>query len=150
MTVMKLAVSKVLVGIDGSDHSFRAAQYALEISKKYLAKLIAMTVTYMPAKSRVSQQEAIEVGAGLSEMDKAKTWFESFTQSARQNKIDLKTELVNSQRPVDYVILEYAEKEGIDLIVIGTRGRSGLSKIVLGSVASGIVTYSHSPVLVVK
>jgi nucleotide-binding universal stress UspA family protein len=150
MTVMKLAVSKVLAGIDGSDHSFRAAQYALEISKKYVAKLIAMTVTYMPAKSRMSQQEAIEVGAGLSEMDKAKTWFESFTQSARENKIDLKTELVNSQRPVDYVILEYAEKEGIDLIVIGTRGRSGLSKIVLGSVASGIVTYSHSPVLVVK
>lgn len=147
---MKLAVSKVLVGIDGSDHSFRAAQYALEISKKYVAKLIAMTVTYMPAKSRVSQQEQIEVGAGLSEMDKAKRWFESFTQSARQNKIDLKTELVNSQRPVDYVILEYAEKEGVDLIVIGTRGRSGLSKIVLGSVASGIVTYSHSPVLVVK
>jgi nucleotide-binding universal stress UspA family protein len=147
---MKLAVSKVLVGIDGSDHSFRAAQYALEISKKYVAKLIAVTVTYMPAKSRMSQQEAIEVGAGLSEMDKAKTWFESFTQSARENKIDLKTELVNSQRPVDYVILEYAEKEGIDLIVIGTRGRSGLSKIVLGSVASGIVTYSHSPVLVVK
>lgn len=147
---MKLAVSKVLVGIDGSDHSFRAAQYALEISKKYVAKLIAVTVTYMPAKSRMSQQEAIEVGAGLSEMDKAKTWFESFTQSARENKIDLKTELVNSQRPVDYVILEYAEKEGIDLIVIGTRGRSGLSKIVLGSVASRIVTYSHIPVLVVK
>jgi nucleotide-binding universal stress UspA family protein len=147
---MKLAVSKVLVGIDGSDHSFRAAQYALEISKKYVAKLIAVTVTYVPAKSRMSQQEAIEVGAGLSEMDKAKTWFESFTQSAKENKIDLKTELVNSQRPVDYVILEYAEREGIDLIVIGTRGRSGLSKIVLGSVASGIVTYSHSPVLVVK
>ena len=147
---MKLAVSKVLVGIDGSDHSFRAAQYALEISKKYVAKLIAVTVTYMPAKSRMSQQEAIEVGAGLSEMDKAKLWFESFTQSARENKIDLKTELVNSQRPVDYVILEYAEKEGIDLIVIGTRGRSGLSKIVLGSVASRIVTYSHFPVLVVK
>jgi len=147
---MKLAVSKVLVGIDGSDHSFRAAQYALEISKKYVAKLIAVTVTYMPAKSRMSQQEAIEVGAGLSEMDKAKTWVESFTQSVRENKIDLKTELVNSQRPVDYVILEYAEKEGIDLIVIGTRGRSGLSKIVLGSVASRIVTYSHFPVLVVK
>jgi len=147
---MKLAVSKVLVGIDGSDHSFRAAQYALEISKKYVAKLIAVTVTYMPAKSRMSQQEAIEVGAGLSEMDKAKTWFESFTQSARENKIDLKTELVNSRRPVDYVILEYAEKEGIDLIVIGTRGRSGLSKIVLGIVASRILPYSHFPILVVK
>ena len=104
----------------------------------------------MPAKSSVSQQEAIEVSAGLSEMDKARAWFESFTEEARQNRIELKTELVNSQRPVDYVMLEYAEKEGIDLIVIGTRGRTGLSKLVLGSVASGIVSYSHSPVLVVK
>ena len=147
---MKRRVSKVLVGIDGSSHSFRAAEYAMEISKKYMAKLFAVTVTYVPTKSRVSQQEIIEVGAGLSEMNKAKTWFESFTQRAIQNKIDLKTELVNSQRPVDYVILEYAEKENIDLIVIGTRGRTGLSKIMLGSVASGIVTYSHSPILVVK
>jgi nucleotide-binding universal stress UspA family protein len=147
---MKGGVSKVLVGIDGSNHSLRAAEYAMEISIKYMAKLIAVTVAYLPAKSRVSQLEAIEVGAGLSEMEKAKTWFESFTQRARQNKIELRTELVNSQRPVDYVILEYAEKEGIDLIVIGTRGRTGLSKIVLGSVASGIISYSHSPVLVVK
>jgi nucleotide-binding universal stress UspA family protein len=147
---MKGGISKVLVGIDGSNHSLRAAEYAMEISIKYMAKLIAVTVAYLPAKSRLSQLEAIEVGAGLSEMEKAKTWFESFTQRARQNKIELRTELVNSQRPVDYVILEYAEKEGIDLIVIGTRGRTGLSKIVLGSVASGIISYSHSPVLVVK
>jgi nucleotide-binding universal stress UspA family protein len=148
--VLKGRVSRVLVGIDGSIHSFRAAEYALNISKKFRAKLFAITVTYNPANSRLSQQEAIEVEAGLSEMDRARTWFESFTQKARQNKIELRTELISSQRPVDYVILEYAEKEGIDLIVVGTRGTAGLSKIVLGSVASGIVTYSIPPVLVVK
>jgi nucleotide-binding universal stress UspA family protein len=140
----------VLVGVDGSIHSFRAAEYAMSISRKYLAKLTVVIVVYMPSNSHLSQQEAVEVEAGLSEMDEAKTWFESFTQRARQNGIELKTELLNSQRPIDYVILEYAEKEDIDLIVIGTRGRSGLSKLVLGSVASGIVTYSNAPVLVVK
>lgn len=148
--VLKGRVSRVLVGIDGSIHSFRAAECALNISKKFRAKLFAITVTYNPANSQLSQQEAIEVEAGLPEMDRARTWFESFTQDARQNKIDLRTELVSSQRPVDYVMLEYAEKEAIDLIVIGTRGKTGLSKIVLGSVASGIVTYSIPPVLVVK
>ena len=48
------------------------------------------------------------------------------------------------------MILEYVEKEDIALIVIGTRGRTGLGKLLLGSVASGVVTYSHCPVLVVK
>jgi nucleotide-binding universal stress UspA family protein len=60
---MKGGISRVLVGIDGSNHSLRAAEYAMEISIKYMAKLIAVTVAYLPAKSRISQQEAIEVGA---------------------------------------------------------------------------------------
>ena len=122
----------------------------MSISRKCLAKLIVVTVTYLSANSHLSQREAIEVEAGLSRMEVAKTWFESFTQRARQNGIDLKTELLDSQRPIDYVILEYAEKEGIDLIVIGTRGKSKLSKLMLGSIASGIVNYSNAPVLVVK
>jgi nucleotide-binding universal stress UspA family protein len=56
-------------------------------------------------------------------MEEAKTRFESFTQRARQDKIELKTELVSSQGPVNHVILEYAKKEGIDLVVINTRVR---------------------------
>ena len=62
----------------------------------------------------------------------------------------LKTELISSHRPVDYVILEYGEKNNIDLIVVGTRGRSGFKKLLLGTVASHVITYAHCPVLVVK
>ena len=47
-------------------------------------------------------------------------------------------------------ILKYAEDEEIDLIVVGTRGRTGIKKMLLGSVASGVVTYAHCPVIVVK
>ena len=47
-------------------------------------------------------------------------------------------------------IVDYAEENNIDLIVIGTRGRSGFKKLLLGSVASHVVTYAHCPVLVVK
>jgi nucleotide-binding universal stress UspA family protein len=47
-------------------------------------------------------------------------------------------------------IVEYAERENIDLIVIGSRGLTGFRKLLLGSVASGVVTYAHCPVLVVK
>ena len=47
-------------------------------------------------------------------------------------------------------IVNYADNEKANLIVIGTRGRSILKKLMLGSVASDVVTYAHCPVLVVK
>jgi len=47
-------------------------------------------------------------------------------------------------------IVEYAERENIDLLVIGSRGLTGFKKLLVGSVASGVVTYAHCPVLVVK
>jgi len=43
-----------------------------------------------------------------------------------------------------------AEKNNIDIIVIGTRGRSGFKRLLLGSVASHVVTYVHRPVFVAK
>jgi nucleotide-binding universal stress UspA family protein len=47
-------------------------------------------------------------------------------------------------------MLDYAEEQNINLIVVGTRGHSGIKKMLLGSIASGLVTYATCPVLVVK
>ena len=47
-------------------------------------------------------------------------------------------------------ILQYADKDGADLIVIGTRGITGFKRMVVGSVASGVVTYAHYPVLIMR
>ena len=64
--------------------------------------------------------------------------------------IELKTEVVVSSTSVIAAIVDYAEHENVDLIVIGSRGRSGFKKLLLGSTASGVVTYATCPVLVVK
>lgn len=151
MSALDSKFSKIIVAIDGSEHSLKAAEYALGVAQSFGAQLNAVTVTYVPKSYHVKQEDVLaESRAKSHSMNDAKTWFDKFNQDAKEKNIQLKTELINSQRPVDYVLLEYAEKENIDLIVVGTRGRSGFKKLLLGSVASGVVTYAHCPVLVVK
>jgi nucleotide-binding universal stress UspA family protein len=128
---------KIMVAIDGSEHSLNAAEYALGVAISFGAKLCAVTVTYVPESYHVKQEDVLAESREKSDsVNDAKTWFKKFNQDAKENNIQLKT--------------EYAEKENIDLIVVGTRGMSGFKKILLGSIASGVVTYAHCPVLVVK
>lgn len=64
--------------------------------------------------------------------------------------INLSSDVILSNKSVVAEIVDYAENNNIDLLVIGTRGRSGVRRLLLGSVASGVVTYAHCPVLVIK
>ena len=138
---------KIMVAIDGSEHSLKAAEYALEIAKSFNSQLFAITVTSVPESYRLRQEDILEES---KEMADSRAWLENFSHKAKIDNIELKTELNNSHRPVDYVILEYAEEKSIDLIVVGTRGRSGFKKLLLGSVASSVVNYAHCPVMIVK
>jgi nucleotide-binding universal stress UspA family protein len=139
--------SKIMVAIDGSEHSLKAAEYALEVSKSFNSKLFAVTVTSIPESYHLRQEDVL---GESREMADGRAWLEKFSHEAKTDNIELKTELINSHRPVDYVILEYAEEKNIDLIVVGTRGRSGFKRLLLGSVASSVVSYAHCPVMVVK
>ena len=58
--------------------------------------------------------------------------------------------MVESPVSEEVTIANYTDKENVDLIVVDTRGKSGLKKLLLGSVAYGVVTYAAKPVLVVK
>jgi nucleotide-binding universal stress UspA family protein len=136
-----------MVAVDGSEHSLKAAENALEVAKSFNAQLFAITVTSVPQSYHLRQEDVLEES---SEMNDSKAWLEKFSREAKTDNIELKTELINSHRPVDYVILEYAEENNIDLIVVGTRGRSGFKRLLLGSIASSVVTYAHCPVMVVK
>ena len=72
-----------------------------------------------------------------------------YSSGGINKKIDLKFEIIVSTSIVGSII-DYAEKENVDLIVVGTRGRSSIKKLLLGSTALGLVTYASCPVTVVK
>ena len=80
----------------------------------------------------------------------AQKWFAEISRNAEQRKVHVKTDVIEFPMSVVATIVEYAVSEKADVIVIGTRGRSGISKMLLGSVASGVVTYAPCPVVVVK
>jgi nucleotide-binding universal stress UspA family protein len=71
-------------------------------------------------------------------------------ENTKITTIHLKTEVIVSPISVVGSIVEYSERKNIDLIVMGTRGRSGFKRLLLGSTASGVLTYAHCPVLIVK
>ena len=80
----------------------------------------------------------------------AQKCFAEIVKNAEQRNVRVKTDVIDSPLQVVAAIVNYSDHEKADLIVIGTRGRSGIGKMLLGSVASGVVTYAPCPVVVVK
>ena len=148
---------KILIAIDGSEQSIKAVNYAIDtaIPQKSNVQVIAITVIEL-AKINLSTFIAAPT-YGLEELEEkkkqAKQWI-SETEKLFKDKsenIEFKSDILeNPTLKVSSLIIDYAEREKVDLIVVGNRGRHGFKRLLLGSVASDIVTYSHCPVLVVK
>ena len=82
----------------------------------------------------------------------ARDWFNRIEDmiKVKNSNIKVSTKVILTGIAVYGEIIQYADQENIDLIVIGTRCRSGVKKLLLGSTASGVVTYAECPVLVTK
>ena len=146
-----MSIRKILVAVDGSNPSFNAADYAIDLAKSDDSELIVLFIV-SPVPS--SQFEYANIGRMKEietiEMEKAQQEVDKVRQKAIEKKVSVKTAVLLKYTGVVKEIVEYAEQMKIDMIVIGSRGMTGFKKILLGSVASGVVTYSHCPVLVVK
>lgn len=66
------------------------------------------------------------------------------------SNIQLQTEVVVTATSIVSAIVEYAKNKNVDLVVTGTRGRSKFKKLLLGSIASGVIAEATCPVMVVK
>lgn len=151
MSEGKEKFSKILVAIDGSEASMDAADYAIQMAREYNSELIALHVILSdltifgpnpPRHINELKQEAQKYLDKIREKS-------NLDSNNSDKKIPLRTELIASASAVGGIV-GFAEKENTSLIVIGTRGRSGFKKLLLGSVAAGVVTYAHCPVMVIK
>ena len=142
----KAIISRILVAIDGSAASMDAADYATSISKKYNAELYALHVV----RADVDLFGPHETSEFMTRMrNEGEKYLNKVKIIANEKNTQIKTEIISSIN-IAGGILAFAEENNIDLIVIGTRGRSGFKRLLLGSVASHVVTYAHCPVFVSK
>lgn len=148
---------KILITVDGSPQSMNAADYAINIAKKYNSELVALHVLY----SKIGFAFYSETVTGLitpssikelvdQGKEEAKKWFEKIQEKCDAANLQVKTEAVITAISIVEAIVSYSEKEGVDVIFVGSRGRSAFKKLLLGSTASGIMTYAHCPVMIIK
>jgi nucleotide-binding universal stress UspA family protein len=159
--------SKILVAIDGSEMSMKAAVYAIDIANRKGKEtenvhLIGLTVidltklsySFFATASGYYGAEQLEEKRKEAQqsLDKVEKLAVKENNTNNDNKIQFKSEIIEDpiSRVGSAIVVDYAERENIDLIVVGTKGRTGFKKMLLGSVASDVVTYAHCPVMVVK
>jgi nucleotide-binding universal stress UspA family protein len=143
--------SKILVAIDGSDSSMNAADYAISLAKNNNeAEVFVINVIDLPPIFKMLPSDTRKQLIRIGRQD-ASQMFGNVAEMAKGHGMKINTEMVetSSVSAADEII-RYAKEKGIDLIVVGTKGRSGMSKALLGSVASKVVTYSPCSVLVVR
>ena len=149
-------ITKILVTIDGSDIALRAAMTAIQLAEKYGAELVILYVIDSKIRYETVGDDAFPRYLGSLKqvvdvaIEKGQKLVDEVKQKVSDNKTTVRTEVLLGVSSVVKEIVEYAEKHKIDLIVVGTRGITGIKKVLLGSTASGVVTYSQCPVMVIK
>ena len=137
-----------------------AADYAISIACKNNSQLIALHVLFSELEYAYSHHvlRFVTPTKTNSEIEDARTktnqWFKNLENKINKkdssNEDFLKTDFLVTDKSIPHAIVKYAEDHDIDLTVVGIQGRSGLTRMVLGSVASSVVTYSSCPVLIIR
>jgi nucleotide-binding universal stress UspA family protein len=135
-----------LVPVDFSRGSEKALDYALKVARKQDAKVISLHV--IPAELIYPQTGAGFDLYGLMERD-AK---QNFQQLIKRKHLDAKNSTLMLARGTDFpaIIVRQAKKVGAAMIIMGSHGRTGVSRFLLGSVAERTLRYATCPVLIVK
>ncbi|MCB0167774.1 MAG: universal stress protein [Anaerolineae bacterium] len=136
---------EIIVAIDGSDHSHKALDYAKGLAEQYGATL--RLVHAFPHTSDLLGYDDYELLVARRE-SAGQTLLDQARRQLGEASFPVKEELL--EEPAAEAILTVAGIRHADLIVMGTRGRSSLEGLLLGSVSQKVVHHAECPVMVVR
>jgi len=148
-------IENILVPVDGSELSVKAAKYAIKVALCEKARVICVHV--IPAPEDISEFEGkpfYSLQAYYEVLGKsAKPWFDTINEVAKLMGLGddkIITDIIADVSSTADAIINYASTSNVNLIVMGTKGRTGLKRFLIGSVADAVVRHAHCPVLVVR
>ncbi len=155
--MVKEPIQKILVAVDGSATSKKAAAYAIHFAKMGNAELVFTHVIedikmggVIGARAKYGDIKLVE-GYNRARKESALQWMRPIEEQAKNENVKAKSEILyDTEKSVTGMIVEYAQKNNVDLVVVGTRGLSRFKRLLVGSVASGVSSHAHCPVLVVR
>ncbi|MBI4018143.1 MAG: universal stress protein [Candidatus Aenigmarchaeota archaeon] len=139
-----MTISKILLPTDGSAFSERASKLAMELAKATGAEIVAVHVIEVKPP-RLLGADAIE----KLKAKRAETCFRKAGEDAERAGLRFEKRILVS-RSVPGAIVNYIEDESPDIVVMGSKGLTGLKRIMMGSVTSAVLEKTTVPVLVVK
>jgi nucleotide-binding universal stress UspA family protein len=140
----------ILIPVDGSDNSQRAIDKAIALAQAFKSQVTAIYVidpyAFTGAGTDFAYGHSEYLSAATAEGKQALQIARDAFQTVG---IEINSNLVDGHSTYK-AILEKAAEIGADLIVMGSHGRKGLEKLILGSVTSQVLSHAHLPVLVVR
>jgi nucleotide-binding universal stress UspA family protein len=136
----------ILVPFDGSKNSIRGLDMAIYIAKQFHGTITVMTVKSMPEIYSYNPLRLLD----FDSITEIKKLLNNAKIGAEKKGILLTTKIFEGDP--GYIITKFAnnKRNGIDLVVIGSRGRSSAKETFLGSVSNHVLHKSKKPVLIVK
>jgi nucleotide-binding universal stress UspA family protein len=149
-------MERILVAVDGSDHSRRAVEQAADLALRYRAGLTVLHVRTKMGSGQVPKElaeydrlENVYITETELLVSAAQRIAETAAEQARRAGVS-DVEIVVEAGDPGATIIRIAQERGIDLIVMGSRGLGELGGLLLGSVSHKVGHLAHCPVLTVR
>ncbi|MEK6673907.1 MAG: universal stress protein [Nitrospirota bacterium] len=140
-------LKRILVAFDGSQQSYKAFDFALDMSRLCpgaAPEIIVISVAQPPEPIDIVEMDAV-IDSATQHYEEL---FKGLREKARDRNLEIKTEVVVGH-PADQII-RYAKEKHCDMVMLGQKGKSKIENWLLGSVSKRVATYASCTVTIVK
>jgi len=141
--------SNILVPFDLSNQSLRAFKTALDLAKKYNSQITLLTCVEGDAWHHKFYDSRADNELIKKQVKVTLSHIAKLEALGKKDEVKIKSQIIKSKSVVNDIVT-FAKSRKFDLIVMGSHGRTGVDKLILGSIANGVTQKASCPVLIIK